>query len=71
MKDLKDPIFDPVKEVRCSLAIGEMLREADENASVNGTMLVVDCTGVGLKHLNHATRDQNKKISKIYQVRNS
>lgn len=71
MQDLKDPRFGPVKEVRCSLSMLEMFREEDENANVNGILLVFDCTGMGLKHLNQGTMEQNKKMSRIYQVRNS
>lgn len=48
----------------------EMFREEDENANVNGILLVFDCTGMGLKHLNQATMEQNKKMSRIYQVNN-
>lgn len=67
IKDLNDPTFSPVNEVRCSLGLSEMFRDEDENTSVNGIMLVFDCTGMGMKHLHQGGMDHNKKMSKIYQ----
>lgn len=68
VNDLKDPKFNAINEVRGSLAMCEMLRDADENGSVNGILLVFDCTGTSMKHMTHGTMEQNKKTSKIYQV---
>lgn len=68
VKDLNDPKLSPINEVRYSLAICEMVRDEDENHVVNGTLLVFDCTGAGVKHMNQGGIDHNKKMSRIYQV---
>lgn len=66
--DFKDPRVNPINEVRFSLGMSEMVRCEDENATVNGSIIVFDCTGMGLKHLNQATPEQHKKMSRLYQV---
>lgn len=66
--DFKDPRINPINEVRFSLGMSEMFRCEDESAVVNGTILVFDCTGMGIKHLNQATPEQHKKMSRLYQV---
>lgn len=65
---MKDARFNPKNDVRTYLGISEMVREADENASVHGIVLVFDFTGFTLRHLQWATNEQNKITSKIYQV---
>jgi hypothetical protein len=65
--DFKDPRFNPINEVRYSLGLSEMFRCEDENTNVNGAVLVFDCTGMGLKHLNQATPEQHKISSRLYQ----
>lgn len=68
VKNLKDPKFSPVNEVRFGLAMSELFRNEDENALVNGTILVFDCTGMGVEHITQQSMDHNKKMTRIYQV---
>lgn len=48
--------------------LSELYRDEDENMSVNGTLLVVDLTGAGMKYMNHYTLDQKKTCIAAFQV---
>lgn len=66
--DLDNPDFTPVNEIKCSIALSEMMREEDENVVVNGWILVFDCTGIGAKHIARMPLEMHRKMSKIFQV---
>jgi hypothetical protein len=65
-----DPLLTPINQVRCSIGLGEMLRESNEDTCVNGWQFVLDCTGVGPKHLTRMPMEFHRKMSKIFQDSN-
>lgn len=65
--DLDNPDFTPVNEIKCNIAISEMMRQEDENICVNGWILVFDCTGIGAKHIARMPLEMHRKMSKIFQ----
>lgn len=65
--DLEDQKFGPVNEIRCSISVNEMLKDADEAINVDGWIFIIDFTGVGAKHMTRMPMDVHRKISKIFQ----
>lgn len=66
--DPDDKELSPINQVRCSIGVGEMLRMSDEDTCVNGWKFVLDCTGVGPRHLTRMPMDFHRKMSKVFQV---
>lgn len=65
--NLDDPRFTSDNEVRTLLMLSELYRDEDENMSVNGTIIVVDLTGAGMKYMNYCTLDQRKTAISAFQ----
>ena len=66
--DINDKRFSVDTEIRASQAVGEMLRERNENSIVNGILLVADMTGLSAKHMARMNIENSKNMSKIHQV---
>ena len=67
--DLKDPLFNPVNEMRAAMALSEYIRDNDEKMLVHGVVIVNDGTNVPMKYMTRTSMDFNKKSMKVYQVR--
>jgi len=65
---MSDPLMSVANEMRSSLANQELMKEKNENAIVNGVLLVFDMTDASAKMLTRMSPEVSKKTSKIFQV---
>jgi hypothetical protein len=65
--DLKDPLLNPVNEMRAAMALSEYIRDNDDKTLVHGVVIVNDGTNVSMKYMTRTSMDFNKKSMKVYQ----
>ena len=60
-------MIDPVSEVRGNFAVGNYIAR-EENIQVNGVSIIVDISGINIKHLAALNNADHQAFNKAMQV---
>jgi len=71
--DTSSSLMNLTNELRALLAVQEYMRDGNEKVIVNGSLLVIDMTGMSMKYINRLSSDMSKlmSVAKVFQEANT